>query len=604
MALGMVARHCPGAGAALAAAAFLNAVVPVGLLAAMGTLVGDVQHAASARHDYGPSVTKMFVTVGVLLALGLTLPTVVDWIGALVRLQLTRAVRERLIQAVSAPVGVAHLEDPAVLNRIAMAEGALTDFKPGEAPLALARVYAARSGGLLACVALSIVCWWAGIGLLCLWLAVRVPLRRAVTAHVEALGGEAGVMRRARYFQQLTTDGGAGKEIRLFGLGDWVTDQFRDHWLRGMTRMWQVRGALSRTVGWIVAVVLLSYMGVCGWFGYEALHGTINLVTVVTLIPMTLMTSAVGGISFDDLAVEWMVAGLPLLRALEGDLARRTRELPGRGDAADLPRKAISFQNVGFRYPEASTSVLKTLDLHIEANESTAIVGANGAGKTTLVKLLARLHDPTEGSLLVDDRPLIGLSAANWQRNLAVIPQDFARFPTSLADNIGLGAPEALDDRAGIRAALEAAGGMALLDDLPDGWETRLGVGGTEGRELSGGQWQRVALARALFAARKGARLLVLDEPTAWLDVRGEAEFYRRFLELTEGLTTVVISHRFSTVRQAKHICVLAEGRVAEYGSHDELMALDGEYARMFRLQAERLRNPEQPAIDPGMLTS
>jgi ATP-binding cassette subfamily B protein len=237
--------------------------------------------------------------------------------------------------------------------------------------------------------------------------------------------------------------------------------------------------------------------------------------------------------------------------------------------------------------------VFDRLDLLIPTGSSTAIVGLNGAGKTTLVKLLARLHDPTGGRIRVDGTDLSALDPVAWQRRVAVVFQDFARYPASAADNVGFGAIEHRSDPASLDGAAGRAGIGPLLRSLPAGWDTILSRRYAGGVDLSGGQWQRVALARALMAVEHGARLLVLDEPTAWLDARGEAEFFERFLDITAGLTTVIISHRFSTVRRADRICVLDGGRVTEEGSHDELVAAGQAYAAMFASQAARFNRGE-----------
>ena len=201
------------------------------------------------------------------------------------------------------------------------------------------------------------------------------------------------------------------------------------------------------------------------------------------------------------------------------------------------------------------------MDLVIPAGRSTAIVGLNGAGKTTLVKLLTGLHDPTRGRISVDGIDLSTVDAAVWQRRVAVVFQDFVRYPATAADNVGFGAVEHLGDLEATGAAARRAGAAGIVESLPRGWDTVLSRQYEGGVDLSGGQWQRIALARALMAVAHGARVLALDEPTAWLDVRGEAEFFANFLELTAGLTTVIISHRFSTVRRADRICVLEHGR-------------------------------------------
>jgi len=205
-----------------------------------------------------------------------------------------------------------------------------------------------------------------------------------------------------------------------------------------------------------------------------------------------------------------------------------------------------------------------------------AIVGDNGAGKTTLVKLLARLYDPGEGRITVDGRDLRTLDPLAWRQRLAAVFQDFVHYELSAADNIGFGAPQRLHDTEALRRAATRAGALDLIERLPSGWATVLSPGYAGGVDLSGGQWQRIALARALFAVEAGAGVLILDEPTAALDVRAEAELFDRFLSLTQGLTAIIVSHRFSTVRRADRIAVLAEGRIVEQGTHAELLALGG----------------------------
>jgi ABC-type multidrug transport system fused ATPase/permease subunit len=239
----------------------------------------------------------------------------------------------------------------------------------------------------------------------------------------------------------------------------------------------------------------------------------------------------------------------------------------------------IRFRNVRFAYPTTGEPVLDGFDLTIPAGTSLAIVGQNGAGKTTLAKLLCRLYDPQDGAIEVDGVDLRELELDAWRSRVAAVFQDFVRFELPLRDNV---APNGAPDET-IEAALAQAGaaGLASLG-------TVLSKAYRGGTDLSGGQWQRVALARALCAVRLGAGVVLLDEPTAQLDVRGEAEIFDRILDATRQVTTILISHRFSTVRHADRICVLEHGSVAELGTHDELMALGGRYRTMFELQASR----------------
>lgn len=249
--------------------------------------------------------------------------------------------------------------------------------------------------------------------------------------------------------------------------------------------------------------------------------------------------------------------------------------------------KTLRFRHVGFAYSEGGPLVLDGLDLTIDAGTSLAIVGLNGAGKTTMAKLLCGLYEPSCGSIEVDDIDLRDLDVLDWRRRVTAVFQDFIRYEMPLRVNVApLGAPDDI-----VAGALAEAGAAGLTD-----LDTPLGRGQVGGTDLSGGQWQRVAVARALRAVRQGAGVVVLDEPTAQLDVRGEEEIFQRILHATRGCTTVLISHRFSTVRHADRICVLEAGHVAELGTHAELMTRKGKYRHMFDLQASRFIAEEPDA--------
>jgi ATP-binding cassette, subfamily B, bacterial len=276
--------------------------------------------------------------------------------------------------------------------------------------------------------------------------------------------------------------------------------------------------------------------------------------------------------------------------------AERPGDPPGGRRAVSAPAlRAIAFDGVSFSY-DGTRTVLRDLHLDLPAGTSTALVGVNGAGKTTLVKVLTGLYRPDRGRITVDGIPLDELDPDGWRRQFAVTFQDYVRYELSVRENVAMGAIEHRDDDAGIHAELDRVGLGELVADLPAGLETALTRGAPDGRELSGGQWQRLALARSLFAVRHGASVLVLDEPTAQLDARGEAEFYDMFLDLTRGVTSLIISHRFSSVRRADRIVVLDGGSVTEAGSHADLIAAGGTYAQLFAVQASRFVLGGEPA--------
>jgi ABC-type multidrug transport system fused ATPase/permease subunit len=288
---------------------------------------------------------------------------------------------------------------------------------------------------------------------------------------------------------------------------------------------------------------------------------------------------AFGGLSW---ALDGAAAPVAAVLRLEPAMAARgALDSPSSAHrrADGLPARAIRFRGVAFAYPGSDRRVLDGFDLTVPAGTSLAIVGQNGAGKTTLAKLLCRLYDPQAGAIEADGVDLRDLEIDSWRSRITAVFQDFVRFELPLRDNVAPGG--APDDV--VRAALDGAGAAGLA-----GLDTPLARGYEGGTDLSGGQWQRVALARALCAVRLGAGLVLLDEPTAQLDVRGEAEIFDRILAATRNVTTILISHRFSTVRHADRICVLEHGRVVELGTHDELMVLRGRYRTMFDLQASR----------------
>jgi ATP-binding cassette, subfamily B, bacterial len=580
----------------LAVAGFVvaSAVFPLLVLIALGLVIGDLPGAIrqGMNSAVGHRLELALVFVSVAYLANLLLGPYQDVLTLVVRSHLHDDLQTRLMAAVSEPTSVAHLEDPSLLDKLASARGQLLSVQPSDAAITLALVLSDQLTGLIACVGVGWFRWWLGLGMLVVWLLVRVPLQAAMREQVARYRGGANVFLRSFYFLQTAILPAAAKELRVFGLSDWIVGEYGQQWAKAIEIFHGGRIRIIRRYLVLFVPVLLAYVVGCAAAAWAGLRHEIGLGEVTIVLGMLVATSQVAQSRY-DLALQQMVTALPDVDELERELRGRTAALAGTRSATRLPEREVRFEQVSFRYPRSGADVLSGLELVVAAGHSTAIVGLNGAGKTTLVKLLSRLHDPTAGRIVVDGIPLAELEPGSWQRQVSVVNQDFTRYPLSARANVGFGAPAHLDDEAGIIAAARQAGALDLIEALPLGWDTVLSRKYTGGADLSGGQWQRVAMARALFAIRHGARVLVLDEPTAWLDVRAEAEFFDRFLEITAGITTIVISHRFSTVRRAEHIYVLGGGRIIEKGTHESLVADGGRYAEMFLSQAARFVGSE-----------
>lgn len=590
----LLLRQLPGVHRGLTAlsivAVVLTAVMPTATTLASGALVGAVP--AAVKNGLESSQGRNLLRALAVLAAVYTfqfavLPLFNQATNALSR-RLDRSLSERVMTAILAPTGIRHLEEPEILDEVTKAEGLVTGYTPGGAVRGMVGIWSIRLGAIGGVALVARFSWLLAGGLAAVAIVEQRFWRKRFDEVTASIFDRGDRHRRSNYLRDTVLTPVAAKEVRVFGLQPWFARRFHSSWDEVMVPVWkEMRGnRLKSTAAAILppAAIVTALALITS----AALDGRIDLTALVVLTQAVFTISNLGAVGDQDEMISRGVAALPVALSLEKRLRGPEFVAAGSADPAGLPRQVIRFEKVAFRYPGRDADVYDGLDLEIPAGRSLAVVGENGAGKTTLVKLLARMYEPTSGRITVDGVDVRELDPAKWQTRIAAIFQDFRRYHLPARDNVAFGAPAIADDQAAIERSASRAGVLELIEGLDAGWDTPLDRQLTGGTDLSGGQWQRIALARALFAVEGGAGVLILDEPTASLDVRTESELYERFLDLTAGLTTIVISHRFSTVRRADCIVVLDQGRVVERGTHDELVALGGRYATMFDLQASR----------------
>jgi ATP-binding cassette subfamily B protein len=573
----------PRADAALAAVWWLILVMrgalPATFAIAMGRLVSTIQR--------GDDLRLPLIFVGATFVLWRVLDPIHQAVSANLGDRTAAWLYDRLTEACVRPLGMAHLEDPRLTSDLTVAR----EFDLGMTgpPLFMSLDFIAAGlvemlGGLASALVLLAYAWWSPILLAGAWLATHWLLRESAVWRDRTTEEVRAAQRDSDYMYRLAVDPPAAKELRLFGLAGWTIDHFVRRRKRLHELQYMATRLRERPLVWCMLLVIGANLVVFWSLASAAADGRLDLGALVTYAQSAVGASSIafGGLNW---ALDGAAAPVAAVLRLEpsmregGALRNGTRRVH-----EGAPARDIRFRGVTFAYPGTSLNVLDGFDITIPAGSSLAIVGPNGAGKTTLAKLLCRLYDPQAGAIEVDGLDLRELDMASWRARVTAVFQDFIRFELPLRDNVApRGAPEDV-----IRAALADAGAAQLAD-----LDTVLARGYAGGIDLSGGQWQRIALARALCAVQLGAGLVLLDEPTAQLDVRGEAEIFDRILAATRRATTILISHRFSTVRHADRICVLEHGRVVELGTHEELIALGGRYRTMFDLQARRFYDTE-----------
>ena len=551
----------------------LRGVIPALLAIAIGVLVGAINR--------GDDLAIPLTFVGITFVSMQVLIPIHQAVSSNLGSRMSAWLNDRLMDACVTPPGMAHLERPELAGDLTIAR----DFDLGimGPPLFVSMDFiaiglATMVAGIASAAVLFGYSFWAPFVLAAAWLSTHWLLRESAVWKDRNTDEVREAQRHADYAFRLAVDAPAAKEVRLFGLAPWVIERFANRRRQLYELQWRATRLREKSVLGCLAIVLGANLLVFWALADAAGDGRLGLGAVVVYMQAAVGVSAIafGGLSW---ALDGAAAPVAAVMRLEAAMAPVGALPLGTHAATGMPAREIRFRDVTFGYETSAAPVLADFDLTIPAGTSLAIVGQNGAGKTTLAKLLCRLYDPQSGAIEIDGIDMRELDLDDWRSRVSAVFQDFVRYELTLRDNV---APRGADDEV-IEAALRDAGAVDLAS-----LDTILARGYEGGTDFSGGQWQRVALARALSAVRLGAGVVLLDEPTAQLDVRGEAEIFERILAATRHTTTILISHRFSTVRLADRLCVLEHGRVVELGSHDDLRELRGRDRTMFELQASR----------------
>jgi ABC-type multidrug transport system fused ATPase/permease subunit len=546
-----------------------------------------------------------FLAFIVLLLAGHCVDVAAEPLSFRARSKVDGAHRRRIAGWCAGTRTIVPLEDPHIrdLLRQASAEPEnWTERTPGAGALAQLTVLARYVGLVASCVVLGTYALWFVPALTVPALIGRALRRRQWLSSTRQWVAGTTEGRRAAYWREVLTRAGEAKEVRIFGFAEWAIGRMEGHTLAMYLPVWrrQAAIALQQALPFLLAALPLSVVFAVAVAGSAGGHHTVAAAAAV-LAAGTSLYQIMSGTN-DVVDIE---GALPAIRA-----RRELGSLLAGGDArpvtlASPPASAgpplVTYDNVSFAYPGMSKPVLEGLNLDIRPGELLAVVGLNGAGKSTLIKLLAGLYEPDAGRITVDGVDLRDVDPAAWRRTLSVVFQDSVKYHLPLRDNVVLGRADLPIRSAAIEAATAESGAARLVDRLPAGWQTPLARTRSGGVDLSGGEWQQVILTRALYAVEIGARVLILDEPTAHLDVRTEFELFQRLARKAGEVSVVLISHRLSTVRRADRIVVLDRGRITATGTHEELVRSKGSYAAMFEIQARRF-NAEDPrdAIDAG----
>ncbi|MET9290357.1 ABC transporter ATP-binding protein [Streptomyces sp. NPDC003077] len=633
--IGLAWQSGRGSTALLFLTIVIGGVGPAVFMLLVGVTVGRLPEAARLGFDDGAGrVAGPVAAAGAVFLVTQVAGKIRFAVGEILGQRIEITLRERAMRACSIDDGLDHLQDDRTRDDLAILSGAAGGLPLERAVAGLAEVTSALVGAVGPLLLLMFFHVWAGAAVALAWFAVRIVAGRENGKRLELLFGQAHVMRRAEYFRKLAVQGAAAKEIRVFGLRDWVLARLDQEWLAAIRPTWRRRRPSDAKI-LLLSCVLVAVYGLVFWrLVDDGVNGGLETGAFAVFLQALIGASAVSG-GTAAFGLDVALAPVSAVRRLEERKAAASRGAAAR-TAKDLTVRRLELRDVTFAYdsnggaavgatadgtdaaanvatergeargesrdeshhkPHDKTSakprsaprpVLDGVSFSVAAGESVALVGENGAGKTTLLKLLAGLLEPVSGRIEADGVALHELGRADWRRHLAMVFQDFARLPLTVAENIHVLRADSGDEqtRKTVLDCLERVGLGERVARLPHGIDTVLGARLPGGVDFSGGEWQRLALARAFFTLHQGARVLLVDEPTASIDPSAETEFFDRLLDETEGMIRIVVSHRFNTVRRVDRIVVLDRGRVIESGSHDDLMRQDGLYRRMFLAQA------------------
>lgn len=578
---------------ALAFVMLATSLLPAATALAVAWLVQRVVQASTVQLSLA-TVAWPLGLVGLLLTLDQVSQSLLvpfrDWTAS----RVNGEVRSSIRRAVSVRPGIEHLESQVVRDAAALPVENQYLFNLGAGAEGQLWLLCRFAGGIVAALVVARFSLLAAVSTFVFVVWQRSLLRRHYAkAIASGMVDTTSDGRAAAYWSEILGAAAASKELRLFGFKDWAIERFTTHGQVPVDELSRVLLTAHRLHFQVFVLNALASLVPFLLLGRMALNGDLDAVE---------LTAALGGVVAVFRVIAWMgweafsiEASVPQLSAVAALNEYHDQEVAAAAQRAETAQEhavpLIEFDDVSFAYPDTDAPVLEHLNLVLRPGESVALVGENGAGKTTVLKLLAGFYRPTAGRILIDGQDLAALDLKRWRRRLAVIFQDFTRFELSAIDNVTLAAPQHPEARAHADAAAIAASADRIVQELPAGWDTVLSRAFTGGVDLSGGQWQRIALARALYGARVGGQVLVLDEPTASLDVAAEVALFDQLLEQASGCTAIVVSHRFSTVRRADRIVVLADGRVIEDGSHEILHGQGGIYARLYDLQAQRFHD-------------